>query len=232
MITDPIHTKSAFLIWQSPLGETGSRRRLPVAFLRDDGEGVSFEYLKDDASYRAAEEEGFRGYYGIPVDREDTSDAIHTLIRRLPSKERPDYANFLGQFGLLPEHDLPPLSLLAYTGGRQTSDGFSFSDTFEGFDRPFEYIFDVAGRRHSIEATPQVVVGDFAEFREEPDNRFDPDAVEIVDSEGARLGYVNACQANAVKGWLKNGTITGSVFRVNGRPSYPRLFIKATIDPT
>lgn len=31
----------------------------------------------------------------------------------------------------------------SYTGAKLTSDSYSVADTFEGFDRPFQYIFDV-----------------------------------------------------------------------------------------
>lgn len=233
MITHPIQTKSAQLIWQSPLGARLSRRRLPVALMRadDEGVGVSFEYLRDTTSFELAVSEGFDGYTGIPLDREDTSDAIYTLGRRLLSPERPDYEEYLARFGLSVEHELSILSLLAYTGAKLTSDSFSVSDTFEGFDRPFEYIFDVAGRRHAMESTPSPEIGEEVIFRAEPDNAHDPHAVEIVNSNGDRFGYVNTCQAPAVSRWLTEGTINASVFRVNGRAGYPRLFVIAEINP-
>ncbi|NRB16083.1 MAG: hypothetical protein HRU33_00535 [Rhodobacteraceae bacterium] len=233
MINNPIHTKSAHLIWQSPLDGAGSRRRLPVALLRAKEDGsVTFSYLKDSSSFEKARSEGFEGYYGIPLDREDTTDAIHTLGRRLLNSDRPDYADYLARFGLLPEYSLPTLSLLAYTGGRQVSDSFSFADTFEGFDRPFQYIFDVAGRRHSFDLTPEVFAGDFAEFRADPANEHDQNAVEIVDLNGNRFGYVNTCHAEIVRHWLIHGSFNAKVFRVNGRPSYPKLFVVAEINPS
>lgn len=233
MISSPIHTKSAHLIWQTPLGTGGSRRRLAVALIRasDDGTSVSFEYLRGTPDYETARSEGFAGYMGIPLDREDTSDAINTLGRRLLVPERPDYDEYLGRSGLKVEHDLSTLSLLAYTGAKLTSDSFSVSDTFEGFDRPFQYIFDVAGRRHYIESTPSPQKGDRVTFRAEPNNQYDPNAIAIVNSDGNHFGYVNTCQAEVVGQWLRDGSVTGRVFRENGRAAYPRLFIFADIIP-
>lgn len=233
MIANPIQTQSANLIWQSPLGAGGSRRRLPVALMRkaDNMSGVSFQYLSDTAQFREARSEGFNGYTGIPLDREDTSDAINTLGRRLLVPSRPDYADYLARSGLSIEDNLSTLSLLAYTGAKLTSDSFSVSETFEGFDRPFQYIFDVAGRRHSLNQTPSPKEGDTVIFRAEPTNKFDPQAVELVDSNGNRFGYVNACQTKAVNRWLQEGSIVGKVFRVNGRAEYPRLFVFADIIP-
>ncbi|MBL4873265.1 MAG: HIRAN domain-containing protein [Rhodobacteraceae bacterium] len=234
MISNPIHTKSAFLIWQSPLEGGGSRRRLPVALMcaNDDSTGVSFRYLRDTSDFETALSEGFQGYTGIPLDREDTSDAINTLGRRLPNSERADYVEFLNRFGLSPENNLPTLSLLAYTGAKLTSDSFSVADTFEGFDHSFQYIFDVAGRRHNFDATPSPQKGDAVSFCPEPENPHDPHAIALRDDDGNRLGYVNTCQAAAVNTWLANGSISGEVFRVNGRTSYPRLFVIAAIEPS
>lgn len=233
MISQPIQTKSAHLIWQSPLGAGLSRRRLPVALMRaaDNSDAVSFEYLRDTPAFDKAKSEGFEGYVGIPLDREDTSDAINTLGRRLLVPERPDYEDYLARSGLRVEHHLSTLSLLAYTGAKLTSDSFSVSDTFEGFERRFEYIFDVAGRRHSQDFTPSPKKGDTVIFRPEPNNEHDPYAVELVDENGNRFGYVNTCQAPAVSSWLSSGSIEGRVFRINGRTGYPRLFVFADIIP-
>lgn len=233
MILNPIHTKSAHLIWQSPLDGGGSRRRLPVALMRTngDGTGVSFRYLLDTPDFELARSEGFQGYTGIPLDRENTSDAINTLGRRLPNSERPDYFEFLNRFGLRSEDNLPTLSLLAYTGAKLTSDSFSVADTFEGFDRSFQYIFDVAGRRHNFDATPSPQERDIVSFCPEPENPHDPHAIALRDNDGNRLGYINTCQAASVNTWLENGSINGKVFRVNGRASYPRLFVIADIEP-
>lgn len=233
MISNPIHTKSAHLIWQSPLGAGLSRQRLPVALMRadDDGSGVSFEYLRNTPEFEKAVSEGFDGYTGIPLDREDTSDAINTLGRRLLAPERPDYDEYLARSGLSIEHGLSTLSLLAYTGAKLTSDSFSVSDTFEGFNRSFQYIFDVAGRRHAEKITPSPQVGDEVIFCAEPDNKYDPNAVKLVDTSGQLFGRINRCQAQAVNQWLQEGEIAGRVFRVNGRTGYPRLFIMADVIP-
>ncbi len=234
MISHPIPTMSAHLVWQSPLGAGLSRQRLPIALMRANtaDDGVSFQYLKGTPDFERAVEEGFNGYTGIPLDREDTSDAINTLGRRLLNPERPDYEDYLARFGLKVDSQLPTLSLLAYTGAKLTSDSFSVADTFEGFDRPFQYIFDAAGRRHSEGLTPNPKVGDAVIFQAEPTNPHDSHAIEILDANGRRYGRVNRCQAEAVGRWLSHGTVSGRVFRVNGRVGYPRLFVLAEIVPS
>lgn len=193
---------------------------------------MSFQYLRDTPEFETARSEGFKEYIGIPMDRNDTSDAINTLGRRLLNPERPDYAGFLERFGLSIEHNLPTLSLLAYTGAKLTSDSFSVADTFEDFDRNFQYIFDVTGRRHAKTHTPSPQVGDTVIFRAEPQNQHDEFAVELFDADENRFGYINSCQAKAVNQWFSEGSITGQVFRENGRIEYSCLFVIANITPS
>lgn len=232
MIQQPIHTKSAYLIWQSPLNGDGSRSRLPVAIMRSNSDGkVSFEYLKETEDYSSAISEGFSGYTGIPLDREDTSDAIHTLGRRLPNPDRNDYPEFLERYGLSKEHNLSTLSLLAYTGAKLTSDSYSVSDTFEGFNRPFQYIFDVAGRSRFINETPDPKIDEHVIFQLEPDNPIDPNAIKMVNSSGKCFGYLNRNQTEAAHRWIVNGSINARIYRTNGRANYPRLFVFADIIP-
>lgn len=232
MIEDPIHTTSAHLVWQSPIDGTGSRAHLSVAKLQQEANGeVSFRYLTESPDFAQAWAEGFRGYTGIPLDRTDTSDAVSTLARRILSPDRPDYAEYLRRFGLKVEHNLPTLSLLAYTGARLTSDSFCVRETFEGFDRPFQYIFDVAGRRHYAEATPSPKVGDRVFFHPDPDNQYDSNAVMLCDDRGEPFGYIDRNQSAQVSQWLLNGSVQGAIFRVNGTKNHPRLFVSADIVP-
>lgn len=230
MIQNPIHTTAAYLVWQSPPNGEGSRAHLPVAELRVENGSVTFRYLRGEQSFETAVLKGFQHYTGIPLDRQDTSDAVQTLARRLPNPSREDYPEYLARFGLSVQHDLPPLSLLAYTGARLTSDAFSVVDTFEGFEPPFEYIFEVAGRRHYSTDTPQPKIGDLVRFEAEPDNPHDADAVRLLDAGGDTYGYINRCQSAQVSTWTEQGMISGEVFRVNGTPSNPRLFVKAKIN--
>ena len=61
MITDPIQTRRALLIWQRPLGQQDDspRERYAVAELVMDGDGLGFAYIDDLDS---ALEAGFKGY--------------------------------------------------------------------------------------------------------------------------------------------------------------------------
>ena len=232
MISDPIQTRRALLAWQPPLAERGPRKRFAVADLiqRDDHVAFSYRLAANDLS--VARNEGFEFYPGLPLrDYSNDASAFGLLRRRLPPAAREDFSEFLEGFGLLPKARLTDLSLLAYTGARLTGDGFGVVETFDGFERPFRYVFDVAGFRRYRAHVPGLSVGEPVTFRADPDNSYDPDAVEIVCRNNVRLGYVNRLQTGPVRAWLSGGKIQAQVFRDNGRAAYPRLFVLANVDP-
>ena len=240
MITDPIQTSRALLTWQRPLeqlspGQGTSRQRYAVAELVALGAGLGFSYKSDldpDNNLDSARGAGFRGYPGLALDVEHApSKSTDVLKRRLPPDYRPDFNEFKERFGLSPAADFSLLSLLAYTGARLTSDSFGISETFDGFDHPFRYVFDIAGFRRYWQNAPDLDIGEALVFRHEPSNKYDCNAVEVVRKTGIRVGYVNRMQAPAVLRWLEHGNIESCVFRINGRSLYPRLFVMADIEP-
>ena len=233
MITEPIQTRRALLTWQRPLEQQDEspRRRFAVAELVKCGEGLGFSY-KNDPEYDLASEAGFEGYPGLALGgKHQSSTATDVLKRRLPPQNRPDFKEFMERFGLSPEAHFSILSLLAYTGARLSSDSFGISETFDGFDRPFRYVFDIAGHRHYPEGVFGLAENEPVLFRHEPANPADPNAVEVVRQNGDRVGYVNRMQTGPVLHWITHGTIDARVFRLNGRSVYPRLFVMADIVP-
>ncbi len=232
MITEPIQTRRALLTWQRPLEQNGPpRRRFAVAELVECGEGLEFSY-RNDQEFAFASDAGFKGYPGLALDnRHESSTATDVLKRRLPPRNRPDFKEFMERFGLSPEAHFSILSLLAYTGARLSSDSFGISETFDGFDRPFRYVFDIAGYRHYSEGELDLAENEPVLFRPETANPDDPNAVEVVRQNGARVGYINRTQTGPVLNWLAQGNIDARVFKLNGRSVYPRLFVMADIEP-
>ena len=231
LITDPIQTRRAVLTWQRPLNRSGSRDRIAVAELAQCERGISFRYFNEDL-LNSAYEAGFKGYPGLPLNAEHKpATATDTLMRRVPSRSRPDFREFVETFGLSSQAQFTGLSLLAYTGARSVDDSFGIAETFEGFDPPFRYVFDAAGYRHYRNNALDLALEEPATFKHDPTNPIDPDAVEILRYDGTRLGYVNRIQSQSVRRWLASGSIEAYVFGLNGRPAYPRLFVMADIRP-
>ena len=229
MIENVIQTQRALLVWQSPLDQRGRRDRIPVAEIMDRDGVVSFRYLEEDR-LNAAKDQGFKGYPGLPFGTENgDSTSMDVLIRRLPPKQRDDFGEILERFGLPADGAYSDLSLLAYTGARMTSDSFSVCETFDGFEPPFTYLFDVAGYRHNHRESGEVENGDPVRFVRERNNPVDANAVRIDRADGSKVGYVNRLQAEKVGEWLDEGAINATVLRVNGRIQYPRMFVLAEI---
>ena len=231
-------TQRALLVWQTPLRpveEGGRRDRHAVGELvRKKSGKVSFRYFDD---LEAARAQGFKGYPGLRIGRKSNEKVGFDLLRRrLPPAERTDFGETLKKFDLPEDLDRSDhLTLLAYTGARHANDSFSICETFDGFDRPFKFLFDLANIRRdgSHEVCAKLVPGEALIFKREPDNPHDPNAVKVVReaNEDEKAGYVNRLQAKAVGQWLEEGEVTASVFKFNGRSVYPRLFVNADVFP-
>ena len=229
MIEHPIHTQRAFLAWQRPLGSGERRDRHAVAELVQTGGRFSFCYL-DDETLEPARQDGFTVYPGLPFGSSGVDGiAEEVLMHRLPPRNRPDFGELLERFGLPSNRNYPALTLLAYTGTRLTSDSFSVCETFDGFDPPFTYVFDVAGNRHHQSLYNQLNRGEGLILEREPGNQHDPNAIRIARADGTTVGYVNRLQTGAVGRWLDDDRVAARVFRINGRVEFPRLFVLADI---
>ena len=154
-----------------PLGSSARRDRHAVAELVQLEDHMEFRYL-DDAQLEEARLAGFTIYPGLPINSTELDRiAEEVLIRRLPPRDREDFDQLLGRFGLPPNERYPALTLLAYTGARLTGDSFSICETFDGFEPPFSYIFDLVTTR-SLQSAAR--------------------------ADGTCVGYVNRLQTGAV----------------------------------
>ena len=243
MTYELLPTQRALLVWQADLrpdeqgGGPGSLRDHHAVgeLVRKRSGRVSFRYFDD---LEAARAQGFRGYPGLFIDtkaKDNDRIGVELLRRRLPPEQRRDYGKILQTFGLPVDLDLSDhLTLMAYTGARNDDD-FSICETFDGFDRPFRFLFDLANVRHdgTYDVCAKLAPGEALTFRREPDNPHDPNAVKVVRAanEKEKAGYVNHLQAEAVGRWLDDGEITASAFMFSGRSVYPRLYVNVNVSP-
>jgi len=213
------------LVWQGPEGS--SRARHSVAELVRQGEGqVRFRYFADTADFRGACAEGFVNF---PAFRkiEQTYDlgVVDTFIRRLPPRSRGDYAKYLEQFRLRPETTISDFALLAYTGAKLPSDGFSIVNPLDGVNESGELLIEVAGFRHAAKVPLENLhPGEAVQFVPEPDNAFDPDALAVV-VRAQRIGYVPKQQACAVRALYEAGSLQAQIERINGSAERPLVFL-------
>ncbi|WP_179381138.1 HIRAN domain-containing protein [Jannaschia marina] len=228
MINDPVHTRRAHLVWRNPHTGDGEHQYV-VGELEQRPHRLGFHYLREDLLAPAIAA-GFEGYVGLPLHSTELDFlASKVLIRRLPPIGRSDFPELLRRFGLPTDQSYPDLTLLAYTGAKLSSDGFSICETFDGFEGAFSYVFDVSRTRSFLDFN-ELVIGETILFENEPTNEVSPNAVRLSREDWEAVGYINQLQAKTVCSWLQNGIVNATVFRVNGRLHYPSLFVRADIE--
>ena len=92
---------------------------------------------------------------------------------------------------------------------------------------PYEMLLEVAGFRHQSVYRQGFLpkVNDAAFFRLEPNNPYDPNAIQIFSNEHP-IGYVNRLQTGGIKQWLDGGKmVTANIDRINGTPDRPVIYL-------
>ena len=241
MTYELLPTQRALLVWQADLrpdeqgGGPGSLRDHHAVgeLVRTKSGRVWFRYFDD---IEAARDQGFRGYPGLRLGRKANEKiGFEQLRRRLPPDQRTDFGEIMQAFGLPADVDRSDrLTLLAYTGAPEDDD-FSICETFDGFDRPFRFLFNLANVRRdgTYDVCAKLKPGEALTFKREPDNPHDPNAVKVVRAanEKEKAGYVNHLQAEAVGRWLDEGEVTASVFDFIGHSVDPILYVSANVSP-
>lgn len=219
------------LVWQEP---EGARTRRAVAEIERPhvSAPARLRYLVGTDDMASAKTEGFVCFPAFP-DLDATYDlgVIETFMRRLPPRTRGDYGQYLEQFRLRPETRITDMALLAYTGAKLPSDGFSIVNPLDGVNAECELLIEVAGFRHvaSIPSS-ELSLGSPAQLVAEPHNTFDPNAVAVHVDEH-RIGCVPRQQALAVRQLVATNAITVTVERINGKPERPLIYLFARIHP-
>lgn len=227
-----LEPKRLLLVWQGPEGSS-RRMRYAVAELARQGDGqVRFEYLVNTDDFKNACAEGFINFPAFrKVDQSYELGVVDTFIRRLPPPSRGDYAQYLEQFRLRPDTKISDFALLAYTGAKLPSDGFSIINPLAQVDSEGEVLLEVAGFRH-VSRIPLASLhpGIPVQFAPEPDNAFDPGAVAILVRD-EKIGYVPRQQARGIREQLANGSLSAQIERLNGSPERPLVFLFVALRP-
>lgn len=220
------------LVWQGSEGSSRSRRAIAELIRQADGP-VQLRYLTDTEELKAAQAEGFICFPAFrKLEQSYDLGVVDTFMRRLPPRSRGDYAQYLEQFRLRPEMQISDFALLAYTGAKLPSDGFSIVNPLENITTDADVLIEVAGFRHHANLDSKVIrPGESARFLGEPDNPHDPNAVAILVRD-QKIGYVPRQQTLAVRQLATAGAIEACVERVNGRPDRPLVYLFATLRPS
>ncbi|RWC12763.1 MAG: hypothetical protein EOS52_17740 [Mesorhizobium sp.] len=231
--------KQLLLAWQAP-DHLGNRQRWAVGVIDISGQECSFRYVTSDSEFRALNGHGrekliglgFLGYPAFSMQRPiHRSEVLPTLMRRLPPRSRPDFGAFLQLYGLAPDANPSDFALLAYTGAKLPSDGFSIVDPLDKSTAKADMVMEVAGTRHLLIGTTLGLAPDQpVSLVPEPDNQYDPAAIHVCAGDRC-VGYVNRLQAETVGYWLDARTVSASVYGMNGTLDNPKLFIFMSVRP-
>ena len=188
-----------------------------------------FRYLKATEDFKAAEVAGFKGFPAFRVDGEEIrSGVLDSLMRRLPPRNREDFADYLQLHGLSAPFELSDVALLGYTGARLPSDGFALVPDFPEDTRPCDYVMEVAGTRHVLQGPlSDLRPGDPVSIQPDPENPVESDAL-VVMHEGRRIGFVNRALKGMFRRWMQSGRMTATIERQNGKPQRPLIFVRVT----
>ncbi|HWL64251.1 MAG TPA: HIRAN domain-containing protein [Steroidobacteraceae bacterium] len=222
-----LEPKRLLLVWQGQAGS--SRIRHTVAeLLRQSDDQVRFRYLTDTPDFHNACDEGFFNFPAFrKIDQIYDLGVLDTFMRRLPPSSRGDYAQYLEQFRLRPDQTISNFALLAYTGAKLPSDGFSIVNPLDEATHAGELLIEVAGFRHTARIPLESVhVGDSVQFQPESDNAVDRHALAVL-VKGQRIGYVPRQQARAVRAMVEVNALNARVERVNGSPERPLIYLFA-----
>lgn len=216
------------LAWQSPRPNSSRRRWEVGELVRPDATNdapVSLRYFDTD-KLAGAIGEGFDGYPAFARRPGEMENVLETFMRRLPPRRRSDFPRYLNSIGISEDAEFTDFALLGASEAKLPSDGFSIVNPLDDSRGEVQLISEVVGYRHlSDRALPEV--GDSVNFRFEPGNPHDPNAIQVFRNNDA-LGWVNRLQTNAFRRWIDADDIEAKVWRVNGSVDYPRLFMRVT----
>lgn len=233
MIENIIEPNKLLLSWQAI--NNASRSRYVVAEITNEDNSVRLDYLLDSEDYKAALELGFPGHPAFLLKNSTNFDSqvVEAFSRRLPPRNRGDFAKYLELQGISPDAQLSNFALLGYTGAKLPDDGFELVHPFNEVDLQFEVIIEVAGFRHQASDTSadEIEMGTRVNFLLEPGNKHDTNAIAIMLDE-LRIGYVDRARTKLFQQyWQKGFDITGEVCRKNGTSERPLIYIFTTFTP-
>ena len=227
-----IEPSRLLLSWQAPEGM--DRRRHLIAELLRHGDDADLAYLRDSADYESAKSKGFTGEYpGFPASK-DHDGVLAAFMRRLPSRHRADFRQFLEAIRIPRDAVISDFALLGYAGARLPGDDFSIIHPFDEARPPFEFLLLVAGYRYYQKNVPHESLkpGMPARFELEPDNPHDPDAVRVVipNVSEQTAGYVCQGLLGQFRRWMVSGMRVDATFdRLNGTTDRPLVYVFVSV---
>jgi len=182
-----------WLVWK----DTNTRERFVVGLLSFDSSGYHFRYHENEGKNNLDEaiKRGFELLPAFPdrLRQYDSEVLFHAFSNRLPSRKRKDVQQFFVKRGLPLECN--EFEFLKETGARLPTDTLELVvPAIAQSEDEFEIEFPVAGLRYyditNISEDAPLLPNTKLVLRLEPENKFDPHAIEVLTLDNIKLGYV------------------------------------------
>jgi len=203
-----------YLIWKS--GQ--SRRQYIVGQLTKNSQ-YEFQYCEE---VRNAIEDGFVPLLCFPDLNKQYKDKklFSVFSSRLPDKKRKNIKEILKKYGL---EDYDEYTLLKRSGARLPIDSLEFIDPILDGEKDLTRIFFVAGVRHYLNCEGndclraiEITRGDEVFLKKDSENKYDENAVQVLDRSGKILGYIPRYYSSSVAELLEiKKKITCHVYNVD-----------------
>lgn len=232
-----IEPERLLVVWQCLQDGHCRGKRYIVGELRYlDNKEIKLSYFSETEDFQKAKGFGFKGFSIFGIDTScHTQNVMETLRRRILSRQRGDFNDFLQYYRITPEagKEMSDFALLGYTGGNLPGDNFTFIHTFENASLPCELIIEVAGISHYMQDLENLenLENLSVYFEAEPNNIQDSNAVVIKTKDNRKLiGYVNRAQTEIFNKWISNkNKVEAHIERINGTISRPSLLLYLTV---
>jgi len=219
--------KCLVLTWRSPNPDGGYFSIAKIQRLENGN--IEFSYLVDNEEYKKALSLGFKEYSAFRKEKiKYTDHVLEMFTRRLPSRKRADFKDYLKQIGIDPSVEISDFALLAYSSAKLATDNFKIINTLDDLTMPCEIIMEVAGVRYYVKDKTSINIGDSVSFKEEPTNIYDKNAIQIIHADKV-IGYVSKVQCKQFKYTLKKNNVEATVLKMNGTELRPTLYLKVNI---
>lgn len=192
-----------YLIWKSE----ESRKQYIVGQLTKNGQ-YEFQYCLE---VKSAIDDGFMPLLCFQdLNRVYKSENLFPIFAsRLPDRKRKDIKMILDKYDL-EEYD--EYMLLKRSGARLPIDSLEFIDPILDTDQAVKRIFYVAGVRHYLNCSgencdkaEEITRGDQVYLKQEKNNVYDSNAVQMLSEDGTVFGYVPRYYSAGVTALLEKG---------------------------
>lgn len=177
-----------YLIWKS--GQSGQQY---IVGQLTRNSCYEFRYCNE---VKSAIEDGFVPLLCFPdLDKQYEDDKLFSVFSsRLPDKKRKNIKEILKKYGL---DDYDEYTLLKRSGAKLPIDNLEFIDPILDEKKDLTRIFFMAEARHYLNCegndclkAVQITRGDELFLKYDPENKYDVNAVQVLDYSGKILGYI------------------------------------------